>query len=101
MTTPFSVNIKTSNYDDFDFHMNSLSGMTYLLGKTFYTPFTFTTKDGVTTGVNDHLIINGKKVPLANTLTVTTDQPLNGTYMLDWYTWTDGKGYSMTFFPNL
>ena len=101
MTTPFSVNIKTSNYDDFDFHMNSLSGMTYLLGKTFYTLFTFTTKDGVTTGVNDHIIVNGKKVPLANTLTVTTDQPLNGTYMLDWYTWTDGKGYNMTFFPNL
>lgn len=101
MTSPFSVSIKTSNYDDFDFHMNSLSGMTYLLGKTFYTPFTFTTKDGVTTGVNDHLIISGKKVPLANKLTVTTDLPLNGTYMLDWYSWTDGKGYSLTFFPNL
>lgn len=101
MSTPFSVNIKTSNYNDFQFHMDSLSGMTYLLGKTFYTPFTFTTKDGVTTGVNDHLIINGKKVSLANTLTVTTDLPLNGTYMLDWYSWADGKGYSMTFFPNL
>lgn len=100
MTDTITVNVKTSNYDDFDFHMNSLSGMTYLLGKTFYTPFTFTTKDGVTTGVNDHLILNGKKVPLANTLTVTTDQPLNGTYMLDWHSWTDGRGYSMTFFPN-
>ena len=83
MTDTITVKIKTSNYSDFQFHMDSLSGMTYLLGKTFYTPFTFTTKDGVTTGVNDHHILNGKKVPLTNTLTVTTDQPLNGTYMLD------------------
>lgn len=38
---------------------------------------------------------------ITSTPTVTTDQPLNGTYMLDWYNWTDGKGYSLTFFPNL
>ena len=44
---------------------------------------------------SDHLIVNNKKVPLTNALTVTTDQPLDGTYMLDWYRWDDSKGFSI------
>lgn len=100
MTTPVTPNIKTNNYDEFESHMESLSGMKRLLGEMFIVPFTFTTKDGITTGVNDHIAFSGKKVPLARPLSVIVNQPLEGTYMLRWHKWDDSNGYFMTFIPH-